>query len=170
MADTTNCWCRKASNCLGYKVSKEDIKHDKIVGSVPLSAREIFRLQDEVWQEWEELPPTEEGIPEIILQLKNNEYKVIVATCRPNRSTPLVVKWLRKTGIIYDSFYSLGPYKAKADINCDILVDDSPQQVIGIVKKGKTGLLYAQPWNEISKIPKVIRIHSLAEIPNYLII
>lgn len=126
LADSTNCWCTKASEYLGSEILKKQIKNDKIVGSVPLSALEIYRLQDQVWEEWEKLPPTEEGIPEILQNLTNLGCKVIVATCRPKRSTPLVLHWLKKTGITYDSFYSLGPYRAKADIDCDILVDDAP--------------------------------------------
>ena len=70
LADTTSCWCMKASSHLGYTVSKEDIKHDKIIGSVSMPSREIFRLQDEVWREWEQLPPTEAGIPEIVSRIK----------------------------------------------------------------------------------------------------
>lgn len=133
-----------------------------------MSYRDIFRLQDEVWQEWAQLPPTEEGIPELLLGLRNNGNKVCIATSRPSRSTPLVLKWLKRIGITYDAFYPLGPTKLKADIDCDILVDDDPQQVERMVDKGKTGLLYQQPWNEKLNIPGVIRIHSLAEVPNYI--
>ena len=133
-----------------------------------MSSREIFRLQDEVWQEWEQLPPTEKGIPEIVRGLRNNGYKVYIATSRPSRSAPLVVKWLRKIGITYDKFHSVGPYKAKAEIDCDVLVDDAPYQVERMVDKGKTGLLYQQPWNEKSNILGAVRIRSLTEITLHL--
>ena len=158
----------KASSHLGYTVSKEDIKHDKIVGSVSMPSREIFRLQDEVWREWEQLPPTEAGIPEIVLGLRNNGYKVYIATSRPCRSAILVVKWLKKICITYDEFHSLGPYKAKAEIDCDFLVDDSLYQIKRIIDRGKTGLLYQQPWNEKSNILGAARIRSLAEVTLHL--
>lgn len=168
LADTTNCWCKKASEYLGIKVSKEDIKCDKIVGSVSMSASEVYRLQDEVWQEWQELPTTEDGIPQLTSKLKKSGHKIVIATCRPSRSAHLVVKWLRKTGITYDSFHSLGPYRSKAELDCDVLVDDAPQQIIRMVERGKEGLLYTQPWNASLKIPKAIKIDRLAEIINYL--
>jgi phosphoglycolate phosphatase-like HAD superfamily hydrolase len=69
------------------------------VGSVSMPAREIYRLQDEVWREWQELPTTEEGIPEILQGLRDNRCKVIIATSRPVRSASLVIKWLKKQAL-----------------------------------------------------------------------
>jgi 5'(3')-deoxyribonucleotidase len=168
LADSTSCWCRKASDYLDKVISKEDIKNDKIVGSVSMPTSAIYRIQDEVWQEWQNLPMTEEGIPELISKIKKRNYKILIATCRPSRSTNLVQKWLESTGIDYDSFYSLGPYRSKAELDCDVLVDDSPNQISRMTEKGKTGFLYSQPWNASAKIPNAIKIKRLIEIPVYL--
>ena len=169
LADTMNCWCLKASEYLRVKVTKDQIKHDKIVGSVPISASEVYRLQDLVWEEWANLPATEEGIPDLMSKLKNSGCSIIIATCRPTRSARLVVKWLAKNGINYDCFQALGPYRSKAEIECDMLVDDAPQQIIRIIERGGIGFLYAQPWNAGSHIPKAITIQSLSEILDHLV-
>jgi hypothetical protein len=62
LADSMECWCRKATDYLGSSVLKIHIRSHKIVGSVPIPAAEIFRLQNEVWKEWKHLSPTESNI------------------------------------------------------------------------------------------------------------
>jgi 5'(3')-deoxyribonucleotidase len=168
LADSITCWCKKASSHLGYPVSKEDIKSHKIVGSVPMLPREIFRLQDEVWREWRQLPPTEEDIPEKLLILKNRGFKVYIATSRPLRSASLVRSWINHMRIPYDCFYPLGPFKVKAEIDSDFLVDDAPDQILSYIAKERTGFLYEQPWNRKVDIPKAVVIHNITELLSYL--
>jgi 5'(3')-deoxyribonucleotidase len=168
LANSMNCWCKKASNHLGYTVRKEDIKSHKIVGSVPMKPRDIYRLQDEVWQEWKKLPPTEKGIPEKLLDLKRRGFKVYIATSRPLRSALLVRNWIEHVGIIYDDFYPVGPFKPKAEIDAEFLVDDAPEQIAKFIAKGHTGFVYEQPWNRKVNIPKAVTINSLKEVISYL--
>jgi 5'(3')-deoxyribonucleotidase len=168
LADSIACWCLKASTCLGYSVSKKDIKSHKIVGSIAMEAREIFRLQEQVWQEWEKLPPTDDNIPEKLLTLKERGFTIYVATSRPTRSVALVRNWIDQLGIPYDSFYSLGPYKAKVTIDSDILVDDAPEQIDRFIAEKRKGFIYDQPWNRNVDVPKAIVIHNLTELLSHL--
>ena len=128
LADTIGCWCKKASEHLGYVVSKKDIKSHKIVGSVSMLPKDIFRLQEEVWAEWEKLSPTESNLAEKLKTLRDGSFKIHVATARPMRSRTFVMNWLELMRIQYDGFHSLGPYRYKAEISCDALVDDAPER------------------------------------------
>ena len=169
LADTIGCWCKKASEHLGYVVSKKDIKSHKIVGSVSMLPKDIFRLQDEIWVEWERLSPTESNLAEKLKTLRDNGFKIHVATARPQRSRTFVMNWLELMRIQYDNFHSLGPYRYKAEISCDALVDDAPEQIERFVQDGRVGFLYKQPWNCKTKIPKSIAIRNLDELIDYLI-
>jgi 5'(3')-deoxyribonucleotidase len=169
LADTIGCWCKKASKHLGYAVSKKDIKSHKIVGSVSMPPWEVFRLQDEVWMEWKKLPPLESDVTEKLRTLRDSGFKIHIATARPLRSRTFVMNWLEHMRIQYDSFHSLGPYRYKAEIVCDALVDDAPEQIEKFVEDGRVGFLYEQPWNSEAKIPKSIRIQNLEELIEYFV-
>jgi 5'(3')-deoxyribonucleotidase len=169
LADTIGCWCKKASEHLGYVISKKDIKSHKIVGSVSMLPKDIFQLQDEVWAEWEKLSPTESNLAEKLKTLRDSGFKIHVATARPLRSRTFVMNWLELMRIQYDGFHSLGPYRYKAEISCDALVDDAPEQIERFVQDGRVGFLYKQPWNCKTKIPKSITIRNLDELVEYLI-
>jgi 5'(3')-deoxyribonucleotidase len=170
LADSISSWCRKASEYLGYAVSKVDIKSHKIVGSVPMSPGLIFRLQDEVWIHWKQLRPTEQGLPEKVTALRNHGFKIYIATARPKRSVIFVRKWLDHLRLPYDDFFALGPYRDKADIPSDALVDDAPEQVERFVRDGRIGFLYSQPWNCAVSISNAVTIHNFDELLRHLIV
>jgi len=167
LADTMSRWCTKATEYLSSPIIKKDIKSHKIVGSVPLPPRIIFRLLDQVWYEWEDLPPIESDLTEKIGILRDNDFVICIATSRPLRSIQYVKQWLDKMEICYDEFYSLGPYKLKANTTIDALVDDAPDQIRRFVHTGRIGFLYKQPWNKKAKIRKAIVIDSLDDILKY---
>lgn len=157
-------WCLKATKYFGSKITKEDITDHKIVGSVLIPPRIIFKLQDEVWAEWESLPPTEPGIADKIASLRDHGFQVCIVTSRPLRSIIYVKQWLTKVGINYDEFCSLSPQQSKIVIKADALVDDAPEQIRDFIRVGRTGFLYKQPWNRSVKIPKAILVNGLSEI------
>lgn len=164
LADSMTCWCEKATAYLGLSVSKSSIKSHKIVGSVPVKPREIFRLQDEVWSEWEHLPPTEDDIAQKIAVLREYDFEIHIVTQRPLRSIRFVKKWLSKMKINYDGFHSLGPYRSKTEVPVDALVDDAPNEIRKFVKMGRMGFLYKQPWNRKIRISKAIFVNNIGEV------
>ena len=164
LADSMTCWCGKATKYLGRVVTKEEIKVHKIVGSVPMSPREIFRLQDEVWAEWRDLPTTEKHLTRKLEFLRKNGIQVFVVTSRPLRSINFVEKWLALQKIPYDQFFAIGPYRSKSEIEADALVDDAPDQVREFIQAGRTGFLYVQPWNKNAKVRKAVIVKSVSEV------
>lgn len=167
LADSMTCWCRKASEKLGKTVTREQIKSHKIVGSIKISYYEIIKLQDEVWEEWKDLPLTEEDLSGKLDAFRHNGFQVLVVTSRPLRSSNLVRNWLSNNNIPYDEFHSIGPYRSKSEIDADALVDDAPEHIQDFVQHGRTGFLYAQPWNRNVRIEKAIDVKTIGEVLEY---
>jgi len=164
LADSMTCWCKKATKHLGRIVTKEEIKSHKIVGSVPMSAPEIFKLQDQVWTEWRDLHTTEDNLSQKLDILRKNSFQVFVVTSRPLRSIDSVKKWLARQKIPYDEFHAIGPYKSKSKIKADALVDDAPDQISEFIRTGRTGFLYAQPWNRNVKVRGTVFVKSISDV------
>jgi 5'(3')-deoxyribonucleotidase len=164
LADSMTPFCIKASKHLSRVVTKEEIGCHKIVGSIPMSPSEIFKLQDEVWAEWRALPTTEENLSQKLNILTNNGFQILVVTSRPLRSIDSVKKWLALKEIHYDEFHAIGPYKSKSKIEADALVDDAPDQINEFIRTGRIGFLYAQPWNRTDKIRKAVLVESVYDV------
>ncbi len=164
LADSMTCWCKKATKHLGRAVTREEITSHKIVRSIPMSPPEIFKLQDEVWTEWRDLHTTEEHLSRKLGILRKNGFQVFVVTSRPLRSINSVKKWLARQKIPYDEFHAIGPYKSKSEIEADALVDDAPDQISEFIRTGRTGFLYAQPWNRNVKVKRAVIIKNISDV------
>lgn len=167
LADSMSCWCIKASKHLKSPITRDRIRSHKIVGSVQMPAAKIFELQDQVWEGWEALPPTESDLDQKMEILRGNGFKIYIATSRPKRLTECVLKWLNKMNIVYDQFFSLGPREPKTRISADALVDDAPEQIRAFVRTDRVGFIYDQPWNVKARIRKAIRVRKTDDILAY---
>ena len=167
LADTINIWCKKAYEKTGIYFKKENISNHKVVGCVNLSAKTIYKIMDQVWEDWKNLPLTENNIPEVINILKNNDFKINIVTSRPKRSYTYVKKWLTTLGIFYNKFYGIGPYKSKSSIISDYLVDDAPEHIKDFVNSDRYGFIYDQPWNKNITITNAYRIKKIESILNF---
>ncbi len=157
-------FCKGFSKILGKTVTKKDIKSHKVVGSVRLSASEIFQVQDEAWENWREIPLTEKGLVRSLRALIESAIQIVVATSGPQRRAHLVQEWLRFNEVPYGEFYALGPKVLKTAITSDVLVDDAPEQVEAFVDRQRTGILYSQPWNVGVSIKGAIRVNSIHDV------
>ena len=167
LADTINLWCKKVNNITGLKIIKDDISNHKIVGSVSLSPKFIYRIMAQIWEEWESLPMTEENIPEYISELEENDFVIYIVTSRPKRSEKYVIKWLNKNKLKYNKFYAIGPYSSKSKINSDFLVEDAPEHIVKFIKSNRFAFIYDQPWNRNLNLDNTLRIKSIREILFY---
>ena len=168
LADTISAWCNLLHEIKGIVIEKANIKSHKIVGSVRLSPQIIFSTLDRVWENWKQLPMTENDIPEYIEQIKKKGYNIFIVTNRPLRSKKYVESWIANNGIVYDQLYFLGPYSSKVDIKVDYLVDDAPEHLEEFIKTGRIGFLYNQPWNARFTMKNSIRVNTISEVIFYL--
>jgi len=168
LADSIGTWCVKASKYLECEIDKNQIASHKIVGSVPMNAKDIFRLQDEVWRDWRNLPTTEPNLTTSILAIKKLAVKVIIVTSRPMRLVTCIKDWLAGNQIDYDEFYAIGPKVSKASLHVDALVDDAPDSIQSFIATGRTGFLYSQPWNRKASIAGAIVVKDFRDIIRFL--
>ena len=168
LADTISKWCEEMNTSYGLKIKKKDIKNHKIAGSVDLNPKLIYKKLDQIWENWKKLPMTEDDISGFINELKDKNIIIYVVTCRPLRSIKYVKNWLTFNEINYDEFYPLGPYKSKAVIDSEYLVDDAPEHIKSFISKGEKAFIYDQPWNKHIVKEGVYRIESIKEISDYI--
>ncbi|MGI0015935.1 MAG: 5' nucleotidase, NT5C type [Nitrososphaera sp.] len=171
LADTASAFCKLANERWQTSYTKQKIKYPKIVGSFRAKPEDIFDLQEEVWQNWKALPPTEPNIGSIIGSLRTKRKKITIATSRTLESIEYVRKWLMVHEVVYDRFCRFGVKESKSTLDADILVDDDQVEIGDFVmnKRGRIGLLYDQPWNNsILPIEGISRIRSLSEILDFL--
>jgi len=168
LADSIGRWCVKASKHLGLKIHKNQIASHKIVGSVPMNAGDIFRLQDEVWREWRNLPTTEPSLTRSISAIRKLSVEVVIVTSRPMRLVACVRDWLAENQIHYDEFHTIGPKVSKASLCVDALVDDAPEMIESFIAMGRTGFLYSQPWNRRIRIAGAVVVENFQDIIRFL--
>jgi 5'(3')-deoxyribonucleotidase len=167
LADSIGSWCGKARR-LGYNITKNEIKSHKIVGSVPIDPREVFRIQDEVWTDWQSVRPLEVSISNTVSKIMQMQIKVTVVTSGPLRHLPGIENWLRTWKIPFDQFRCLGPRKNKSLLRAEALVDDAPESIEAFVRTERTGFLYAQPWNATARIRNAIVVSSFLGVAEFL--
>lgn len=167
LADTMGIFCKKASKLVGFEVNKKQIKSHKVVGSIPLSSETIFRIQTEVWCEWNLLPLLEEDLCEKMDAFKKIGFDLYIATAVPSRLVTYVEKWIKSKEIPFSKFFHCPKKHPKSQIEAEALVDDSPEEVSRFTSSQKQGFLYLQPWNIKSKIPKAIVVENLDDVLKY---
>jgi 5'(3')-deoxyribonucleotidase len=167
LADSIARWCVLARSS-GCSVVKEQIKSHKLVGSVPMEPRKIFELQDAVWRDWQNVPPTEPSQSAMIDELRKRHIKIMIVTSGPTRHGSGIQSWLGAHQLSYDEFHNLARGVSKATISADALVDDVPESVRSFTSIGRVGFLYSQPWNKTSRITNSIVIGSLGDIVKHL--
>lgn len=164
LADSMSVFCQKASEMLGFKVDKQNIRNHKVIGSIPLTSRTIFRLQSEVWADWKRLAPLEGDLQNKMEAFHMIGFTIYIATAIPLRLTSYVKQWLKKAQIPYDKFFHCSQEYSKSKIDAEALVDDAPEEVQSFIRSGRQGFLYSQPWNFTAKIPGAIRVRNIDHV------
>jgi len=164
LADSMRVFCQKASKLLGSEINKQHIRNHKVIGSIPLTPRTIFRLQSEVWTEWKKLPPLEENLRNKMEAFHMIGFNIYIATAVPLRLTLYVKKWLKKMQLPYEKFFHCSHEYSKSKIDAEALVDDAPEEIQSFIRSGRQGFLYLQPWNFTAKIPSAIRVRNIDHV------
>lgn len=167
LADSMSSFCRKASKLLGFEVTKQRIKSHKVVGSVPLSPQTIFKLQSEVWVDWQNISCIEDNLSQKMCAFHKIGFEVYVATATPLRLIPYVKQWLEKNRVLYSKFFHCQRGRRKSDVQAEALVDDATEEVRSFISSGRLGFLYLQPWNANAEVSKAILVRNLDEVLKY---
>jgi uncharacterized HAD superfamily protein len=159
-------WCNLYNQRHGQSLSLEDIRAWDVWKIVKIQRDEFFRILDDAWAQWEQIPPTEEHVGEQV-KLLHEFGSVDVVTGRSTRTVASAKKWLKANSIPYDKFVPTESTMAKIRLDYDVFVDDSPTLMQLIASRSTAlGILYTRPWNQDTQIPVVVRrVTKWAEVP-----
>ncbi len=106
----------------------------------------FMRILNKAWERWVEIPPTEDNIGEKVSRLKTLG-RIDIVTARSRNTEKYAIEWLKHNKISFDKYVWVKNSEAKAELEYDVYIDDSPSLVEMLRNTGKLLLLYSQPWN-----------------------
>jgi hypothetical protein len=162
LADIILVWINEYNRKYNTSISKETIEQWDFWRELGVDKYDFYYELSSCWSRWTEVPTMETGISSAVARLHSLGTLDIV-TARDTESTKHVLNWLEHNSIRYNEYVAVPDGRKKADLDYDVFIDDSPHNVIRISSKGKSALLYDQPWNQSVKGDRIIRIKRLAE-------
>lgn len=169
LAETMDAWCKKANREFGKALKLEDLKTWASWGLVGISKDDFYRILDEVWDSWKEIPPTEDSIAEKVSKIKPFG-QIDIVTGRSLQTVEAVKKWLKHHMVKYDQFVRVRGWRDKVHLNYDVYIDDAPE-LMPLISRGPVswGILYDRPWNrDVIDMPKVLKAKNWNVIPELL--
>ena len=167
LADTMIAWTKEYNKLKNTNITKSEITYWNIGMILPLSADEISTMFNYVWQYcWQDIPPSEPGLSEIIKRIHRRGYRISVLTKRERPTIAYVAKWLDYHDIYSDDLIFIYDNRPKAEYPFDILIDDAPSNLVDITPP-KVGILFNQPWNKDFNWP--LRVNTLREVEQILL-
>jgi 5'(3')-deoxyribonucleotidase len=112
------------------------------------------------WKSWENIPPTEKNIGSTTKQL-SNIGTVDIVTARDDSTHDDVKNWLKLHNVDFNNYVGVLEGVEKSKLDYDVFIDDSPLNAKSMLEKGKSVILYSQPWNLSFEDKRATRIHEL---------
>ena len=169
LAESMFIWCELANKEFGTHVKIEDLDSWASWKKFSISKDDFYRILDESWENWEQIPPTEPRIAEKVARVEKFG-DVDVVTGRSRRTEYAAKSWVEKQNIRFRQFVRVDGWRNKALLDYDIYIDDAPDLmpvISGIPLRW--ALLYDRPWNRsVTSMPKVVRVQKWREIPRVL--
>lgn len=101
------------------------------------------------------------------------KHEIVFMTARPNHCKPATSLWIYHHFGDYPIYHSPGQggHGEKETFEFDILIDDSPVNVINAANSGRKVIMLLQPWNEKFYVddPRIIRLRIWEEITGVLL-
>lgn len=167
LADTMIAWTKEYNKLKNTNITKSEITYWNIGMILPISANEISTIFQYVWQYcWQDVPPVEPGLSEIIKRIHRRGYRISVLTKRERPTVAYVAKWLDHHDIYSDDLIFIYDNTPKTEYHFDILIDDAPINLVDITPP-KVGILFNQPWNKDFNWP--LRVNTLREVEQILL-
>ncbi len=134
------------NNTIRPLITKHDITDWMFWKRLKIKPEQFYTELGMCWKDWRSIPATEEGLPDTTRRL-SELGQVDIVTAREPFTDSFVREWLTHHGIAYDGYVSVAAGTMKADLNYDVFIDDSPLNAQEFVRRGRSVILYAQPWN-----------------------
>jgi 5'(3')-deoxyribonucleotidase len=169
LAESMLVWCERASREFGTTVKMEDIDGWSSWRKFGISKDDFYRILDESWEDWKQVPPTEPGIARKVAPIEKFG-DVDVVTGRSKRTEGAAIRWIKHQNIRYRHFVRVAGWRDKIILNYDAYVDDAPD-LMPLVSRSPMSwaVLYDRPWNkDVPSMPKVLRAESWKQVPGLL--
>ena len=169
LAETMEAWCRRVNEIYGTRLRLDDLDSWTSWRKIGVTKDDFFRILDETWDAWEDIPPTEPGLAEKVERVEKLGSLDIV-TGRSRQTVESAKSWLSHHKIPYQRFVRVRGWRDKVFLNYDVYIDDAPELMPLISRNPKMrGILYARPWNQgVADMPRVYKVESWNRIPEVL--
>lgn len=169
LAESMLVWCERANKEFGTRLKMEEIDSWSWWKKTSISKDDFYRILDESWEEWKEIPPTEPKIAEKVARIaKFGDLDIV--TGRSKRTVEAARDWVDNQKIRYCSFVRVLGWRDKIFLNYDVYIDDAPD-LMPLISRSPSAwaVLYERPWNRsVADMPKVLRAKSWGQVPALL--
>ncbi len=169
LAETMEAWCKRVNELYGTRLTLEDLDTWTSWRKIGVTKDQFFQILDEVWDTWEDIPPTEPGLAKKVAKAEKLGNLDIV-TGRSKKTVESAKLWLSHHKVPFQRFVRVQGWRDKVFLNYDVYIDDAPELMPLISRNpAMRGILYERPWNrEVGSIPRVYKVDSWTQIPNVL--
>ena len=131
---------------------------EKVLG---ITNSELLKLFEEVWTDYENLPPTEPDIAKVVNKIRDHGNRRISIISKRTRAGAIpMIQWLNYNHVPYDDIIMAFDSRTKAEFPFSVLIDDATQYIQDI-QYPRVGILFSQPWNKSFQYH--LRINNLSE-------
>lgn len=162
LADIILVWINEYNRKYNKSITRETIRNWDFWKELGVDKYEFYYQLSNCWSQWKNVPPMESNIAEVVAKL-NSMSVVDIVTARDQDSTRHVIDWLEYNKIKYNEYVAVPDGRDKANLDYDVFIDDSPHNAMRMAAKGRSVLLYDQPWNKSISNSKIMRIKKLHE-------
>ena len=169
LAESMLVWCERANKEFGTRLKMEDLDSWSWWKRSPISKDDFYRILDESWDEWLEIPPTEPEIAEKVARIEKFG-DVDIVTGRSKRTVEAARSWVSNQKVRYRRFVRVLGWRDKVFLDYDVYVDDAPDLMPLISRSPRAwAVLYERPWNRsVVDMPKVLKAKSWRQVPALL--
>jgi 5'(3')-deoxyribonucleotidase len=169
LAESMLVWCKRANKEFGTRLKMEDLDSWSAWKKFPISKDDFYRILDESWDDWLEIPPTEPDLAEKVSRIEKFGNLDIV-TGRSKRTVEAARNWIDNQKVRYRRFVRVLGWRDKILLDYDVYIDDAPD-LMPLISRSPTawGILYERPWNKsVIDIPKLLKVKAWREVPGRL--
>ncbi len=159
LADVIHSWILY-NNKIRSEIRKSEISEWDFWKNHNIQKFDFYNELSLCWKSWKDIPPTENNIAETTTKL-SELGTVDIVTAREESTHDYVKNWLNLHGVIFRNYVGVMEGVAKAKLDYDIFIDDSPLNAHSMLNEGKSVILYTQPWNTTFGDNRAKRIQKL---------
>jgi 5'(3')-deoxyribonucleotidase len=169
LAESMLVWCQRANKEFGIRVKMEDLDGWSSWKKFSISKDDFYRILDESWDDWREIPPTEPDIAEKVARIEKLG-EIDIVTGRSKRTVEAARSWVDNQKVRYRRFVRVLGWRDKILLGYDVYIDDAPDLMPLISHSPRAwGVLYERPWNRsVGDMPKVLKVKSWQQVPGLL--